>query len=252
MQDEKCWLNIEANWARENKDITIIPVICDDFKWPNDEVLSEAMQIVKQNNGVLIHKDYSLDKDLDSLCDTFLKNVNPSKPKITTAEFFRYNLYERTGVTVEGVDLAFHSGSPWLMPGEQNELLVKSLNNKIHWRVLINTVDAAESIGQHMRDKTALYIPFAQVRAQWKKMSEMYPDVLEVRECDIPLIHIHHSVRFTNNFTNNPYGELHIKYYAYNNTRLDNAFEHRVSSYSKFYSIYNEEFEFLWNRSKKV
>lgn len=253
LKNEKSWLNIEAGWALENKNINIVPVMCDGFEWPKDESeLTETMLSVKKNNGLVIHKDYSLDKDLDSLCDSFLKNVNPSKPKITAVEFFKYNLEERSGLDICGVDLAFHAGSPWLMPGEKNELLINSLNKKIPWRVLINTVDAAESIGQHMRDETALYVPFAQVRAQWKKLADLYPDVLEVRESAIPLIHIHHSVRFVNNVTNNPYGELHIKYYAYNNTRLDNAFEHRVSSYSKFYSIYNDEFEFLWQRSKKV
>ncbi len=251
--DEKSWLNIESGWALENSSINIVPVMCDGFEWPkSDGSITETMKAIKQNNGLTIHKDYSLDKDLDSLCDSFLKNVSPAKPKITAVEFFKYNLENRAEYDISGVELAFHAGSPWLMPGEKNDLMIKSLNKKIPWRVLINTVDAAESIGQHMRDQTALYIPFAQVHAQWKKLADMYPDVLEVRECDIPLIHIHHSVRFINNITHNPYGELHIKYYAYNNTRLDNAYEHRVNSYSKHYTIYNDEFDFLWQRSKKI
>ena len=247
------WLNIEANWALENPTITIIPVMCDGFSWSKvDSSLTETMRCVKKNNGLTIHKDYSLDKDLDSLCDVFLKNVNPSKPKITAVEFFKYNLEEKHDYDICGVDVAFHAGSPWLMPGEKNDLLVNSLKRGIRWRVLINTVQASESIGQHMRDKTALYIPFEQVHAQWKKMAELFPEVLEVRECAIPLIHIHHSVRFTHQQTGNPYSELHIKYYAYNNTRLDNAFEHRLNSLSKYYSVYSDEFEFLWQGSKNL
>ncbi len=252
-QSEHSWLSKEAGWAIEYGVSNIVPVMCDGFEWPKtDESICESMKIVMKNNGPLIHKDYSLDRDLDSLCDVFLKNTNPSKPRITATEFFQHNLKQRNGYTVTGVDMAFHAGSPWLTPGEKNDMLVQSLKAGIPWRVLVNTVDAAESIGQHMRDETALYIPFANVRAQWKKMAELYPDVLEVRECPIPLIHVHHSVKFVNDVTQNPFGELHIKYYAYHNTRLDNAFEHTVSSYSKYYSIYYEEFEFLWNKSNPL
>ncbi len=252
-ESETSWLSREAAWAIECGVPYLIPIMCDGFQWPNtDDKLSESMKVIMKNNGIPIHKDYSLDTDLDNLCDNFLKNVVPSKPRITATEFFKYNLYERKGFTVCGVDVAFHAGSPWLMPGEKNDMFIASMKNGIPWRVLINTVDAAESIGQHMRDETALYVPFAQVRAQWKKIAELYPDTLEVRECNIPLIHVHHSVKFMNNNNNNPYGELHIKYYAYNNTRLDNAFEHQVSSFSKYYSIYNDEFEFLWEKSTKL
>jgi len=253
LKDENSWLNKEATWAIQNPNINIVPVMCDGFEWPkSDEMLSETMKIIKSNNGIVIHKDYSLDKDLDYLCDRFLKNTNSSKPKLTAIEFFKRNLENREDFTVNGVDVAFHAGAPWLMPGEKNQLLVNSLKRGIPWRVLINTVSAAESIGCHMRDQTAFYIPFEQVHSQWKKLSGLFPSLLEVRQCDIPLIHIHHSVKSVYNKTQNKYGELHIQYYAYNNTRTDNTFEHIISSYSKFYSIYNDEFEYLWKRSVKI
>ncbi len=253
LKNDESWLNKEAAWALENGGLNIIPVMCDGFEWPRSSgELSDVMNTVKKNNGILIHKDYSLDSDLDNLCDNFLKNVTPTKPRITAIEFFRHNLESRSDLTVSRVDVAFHGGSPWLMPGEKNELLVGSLKKGIPWRVMINTVDAAESIGQHMRDETALYVPFTTIHAQWKKLQTLYPDCLEVRACPIPLIHVHHSVHFVNDTNEHQYGEQHIKYYAYNNTRLDNAFEHRVSSYSKYYSIYSDEFEFLWAQSQKL
>ena len=130
-------------------------------------------------------------------------------------------------------------------------MMLNSLNSGVPWRVLINTVDAAESIGKHMRDETALYITFEQLHKHWKKAMDDLPN-LEVRECSIPLIHIYHDIQFLNTENGNHYGEQHIKYYAYNNTRLDNAFEHQVSSFSKHYSVYSEEFEFLWNQSTKL
>ena len=246
------WLCKEADWAVENDRLNIIPLMCDGFEWPEDSELTPAMQVVKRNNGILIHKDYSLDTDLENLCNNFLKNVTPSKPKITAVEFFRQNLETRTDMQAVQVDVAFHGGSPWLMPGEKNDLMIKSLKQGIRWRVMINTVDAAESIGRHMRDETALYIPFAQVHTQWKKLQTLYPDVLEVRACPIPLIHVHHCVRFAADADGQEYAEQHIKYYAYNNTRLDNAFEHLVNSYAKYYAIYRDEYEFLWEQSERL
>ena len=210
------------------------------------------MKRVSENQGITVHKDYSLDADLDKLCDGFLKNVSPSKPQITTTDFFRYNLEQRTDFCVCGVDVAFHAGVPWLRPGEQHDLLLSSLKKGTPWRVLINTADAAESIARHMRDETASYTSFSDGRMEWKKLASLYPQLLEVRECNIPLIHVYHSVRFINEQSKHEYGELHIKYYAYNNSRMDNAFEHKISSYSKYYSIYNEEFEFLWAQSKAI
>lgn len=250
--NENGWLNKEAQWALENENITIVPLMCDGFNWPQDDALATPMLTVKKNNGILVHKDYSLDRDLENLCDNFLKNVNPSKPRITATEFFKYNLEYRSDYKILGVDVAFHAGDPWLMPGEKHDLLMRSLKSNIPWRVLINTVDAAESIGQHMRDDTALYVSFSQVREQWKKLQEMYPDMLEVRECTIPLIHVYHSVKFFDEKNKHPYGESHIKYYAYNNTRRDNEFEHQFSNFSKYYSLYSAEFEFLWEKSVKI
>ncbi len=251
--DEMGWLHREATWALENPNINIVPVMCEGFEWPkNEQAMTESIRKVQKNNGIPVHKDYSLDADLDKLCDSFLKNVHPSKPQIKTEDFFKYNLETRTDVTPCRVDMAFHAGAPWLMPGAKNGLLAQSLERGVRWRVLINTVEAAESIARHMRDENAMYVSFEQARAGWKRLAERYPECLEVRECRIPLIHVHHAVKFAEGEKGGLGGELHVKYYAYNNIRLDNAFEHTVSSYSPYYSIYDDEFEFLWNQSDRL
>ena len=247
------WLNKEAAWALENSRLTIIPLMCDGFEWPTqDSQLSEAMQSVKKNNGILIHKDNSLDTDLENLCENFLQNATPTKQRINTAEFFRQNLVIQTERQPERVDMFFHAGSPWLTPGEQRDFITNSIAQGVRWRVLINTVDAAESIAQHMRDDDAMYFSFSQVHTKWKKLQSRYPELLEVRACPIPLIHVYHCVLFRPEEDGYQYAEQHIKYYAYNNTRLDNAFEHRINSYSVYYPIYRDEFEFLWNKSQPL
>jgi len=251
--DEESWLNKEARWALECTNLNIIPVMCDGFRQPTAaDGLTEAMRCVMKNNGVLIHQDYSLDSDLDNLCDHFLKNVNPLKPRVTDVDFFQYNLEVRKDRTATCVDVAFHAGAPWLMPGAKNSIFTGALKRGVRWRVLINSVEAAESIARNMRDDNAMYISFDQAHEWWKKFATLYPDCLEVRVCEIPMIHVYHAIEFDHAENEAPYGTMHVKYYAYNNTRLDNAFEHEISSYSKYYSIYRDEFEFLWSQSKKI
>jgi hypothetical protein len=46
--------------------------------------------------------------------------------------------------------------------------------------------------------------------------------------------------------------KTHIKYYAYYNTRMDNAFEHEINNFSKFHSLYADEFEYLWKKSAPI
>ncbi|MBE6727530.1 MAG: TIR domain-containing protein [Ruminococcaceae bacterium] len=252
-KNENSWLSRESAWAVEYGVPNIIPIMCDGFKWPKtDEDLSESMKVVMRNNGLPIHKDKSLDKDLDDLCDNYIKNVNQSKSGITTDQFFNYNLNGRIGFTINGVDMAFHAGNPWLEPGRRKKLLTNSLEKNIPFRVLINTVDAAESIAQYMRDETGSYKKFSEVREIWKKLASLYPNVLEVRECNIPLIHVYHHVKFTDDTTGKQSGEAHIRYYAYNNTIPENVFEHKISSSSNHYSVYTDEFEFLWKKSTKL
>ena len=253
LKNPDSWLNKEAAWALENSKLTIIPLLCDSFEWPaEDSELAGPMQAVKQNNGVRIHKDNSLDTDLDNLCDNFLKNVAPAKKKINTVEFFRQNLGGYTERQPKQVDVAFHAGAPWLKAGEQREFITDCMKQGIPWRVLINTEAAAESIAQHMRDEDAMNDSFALAHAKWKQLQERYPDLLEVRTCPIPLIHVYHCVAFQPDEDGRQYGEQHVKYYAYGNTRPDKVFEHLINSYSPHYALYRDEFEFLWSKSEKL
>lgn len=254
---EKSWLSKEAACAVEYEVENIIPILCDNFECPESEdCLSESMKVVLRNHGHKMNKGKSFDWELGSLYDSkcFREHTNPSKPHISAIEFFSQNFRKKSDHTLVGVDMAFHGGTPWVSHGASHDLLVQSLKSGTRWRVLINTVEAAESIGRYMRDEELklFYLPFEVVRQRWQEMMKLFPDTLEVRECNIPLIHVHHGVRFRNNATNHPYGELHIKYYAYNHTKLDNAYDHTMNSFSKYYPIYSDEFEFLWEKSTPV
>ncbi|MBQ4559385.1 MAG: TIR domain-containing protein [Tyzzerella sp.] len=247
------WLRKEADWATATPNMHFIPVFCEDFKI--DEVkaeLPDCINKVLSSNGIKIHKDYALDTDLDELCDIALKNANPVRPLINTEEFFNSNLNEKSHLSVKSIDMAFHGGAAWLRAGTKKEILDSILKRKIPTRILINTPEAAESIAKHMRDEYALYFPFEQAGKLWSKYAADYSDVLQVRVSSIPLLRVYHNIKFNEDQLKNTHDRMHIKYYVYQNMNLEKSFEHELSSFSKYYEIYQKEFEFLWSSSTPV
>lgn len=249
--DPSDWLRKETEWALSVSDLNIIPVMCDGFEWPT-EASSESLQKLKRNNGIPMHRDYSLDQDLDKLCDRFLKNTNPTRHAADTDDFFESNLAPQKGLRPTHVDMAFHAGAAWLFSGKKKDILDGILAAGIPTRILINTAEAAESIARHMRDADAPYLSFEQAHVYWRRRMEKYEGLLEVRACEIPLIHVYHKIGFLRDEKQTSFAKIHIKYYAYNNIRLDRAFEHELTSFSEYFSIYNDEFEFLWNQSRPI
>lgn len=251
--NENDWLRKEAEWAAATPNINFIPVFCDGFETKNIEVeLPDCLKKILSSNGQIIHKDYALDTDLDKLCDIALKNANPVKPLINTIEFFNSNLNEKDHLTIKSIDMAFHGGAAWLRAGTQKDILAEILKRKIQTRILINTPEAAESIAKHMREECALYFPFEQVAKLWEKYASEYSDVLQVRVCPIPFLRVYHNIKFKEDEVRCAHDRMHVKYYVYQNMNLENSFEHELSSFSKYYEIFQKEFEFLWDSSVPV
>lgn len=246
--NEDDWLRKESQWAADTPNMNFIPVFCEDFDTKTIQTqLPPSLLKALSFQNVVIHKDYSLDTDLDKLCDISLKNTNPVRPLVNTVDFFNSNLNEKSHLSVKGIDMAFHAGAAWLRAGHQKDILDTILQRKIPTRILINTPEAAESIARHMRDDNALYFPFEQVARLWKKYAADHSDMLEVRACPIPLLRVYHNIRFHEDPDKSTYDRMHLKYYVYQNMNLENSFEHELSSFSKYYGIYQKEFAYLWD-----
>ncbi len=251
------WLKREAECALRNPDITIIPVLCDKFPTEDDKKIEfpDCFNVIlSSKNGIAPQKDYTLDQTLDELCDARLKNVAPIKPLINTKDFFNKNLNPASNLQIVGVDLAFHGGGAFLTETRDKVILDELVSRKIPTRVLINDPKVAKEFTQHMRNPGTSIgpSPFKTVAATWKKFAKEHPDTLKVRVCKSPLLHVHHAVRYHNTLTQKPYGRQHIKYYAHRNYDIGKAFEHELSSFSKYYELYSNEFEYLWSISKPI
>ncbi len=164
--------------------------------------------------------------------------------KINSLVFLKDNLKMTCNKIPIEVNMAFYNGPKWLEPGESFDIITNSLNNGVTWRVLINTVEAANTFSEYDSNN---------VREKWKALSEKYPHELLVRECEIPLLHIYHSVKLFNEETKEYEGSSHVKFFAYDKKGVlilsgDEAYEKG----SDGYEIYDNEFEYLWENSKEV
>ncbi len=244
------WIRKECEWAANTPNMNYIPILCDKFNKDSVKIeLPPAVSKVLRSHGIEMHKDPALETDLDKLCDTALVNTNPVRPLITTMDFFNKNLNNPSNPPIKGIDMAFHGGGAWRRAGEQKKILDDILKRKIPTRILINTPEAAKSIAQYMHDGSADYFTFEHLNESWKKFAKEHHRFLEVRACPIPLLRVYHNIRFKYKKNSDAYDRIHIKYYAYQNMNLEKSFEHELSSFSKYYEIYQNEFEFLWKSS---
>lgn len=251
--DENDWLRKEAAWAVNNPAINLIPVFCDDFNTEQIKaVLPDCLKKLLACEGVTIHKDKIFGEDLDRLQDKFLQNANPVRPLINTVEFFKHSLHSQSLLSPKSIDMAFHGGTPWLMPGEKKEILSEILRRQIPVRILINTPEAAQSIAQYMHDDEAVYVSFEELQEKWAKRASSYPELMEVRACPIPLLRVYHNIKFEETEFGNIHDRIHVKYYAYQSLNAHKNFEHEISTFSKYYEIYQKEFEFLWSKSVRL
>ncbi len=247
------WLRKESEWAVTIPEMNFIPVFCEDFTTKSIKTqLPDSLKKILSSQGITVHRDIALDTDLDKLCDIALKNANPVKPLIDTVDFFENNLNNKTHLSVKEIDMAFHGGAAWLRTGRKKEILDSVLKRKIPTRILINTPKAAKSIAKHMHDDSAAYTSFEDAKKLWRNYAANHSDTLEVRVCPIPLLRVYHNIKFNEDEIRNAYDRMHIKYYVYQNMNLENSYEHELSSFSKYYKIYQTEFDFLWEQSTPI
>lgn len=225
---ETDWLRKESKWATDCPNINIIPVFCDNFddKEIKDK-LPDCLKEVLRNQGIIMHKDYSLDSDLDKLCDMYLHKANPVRSR-NTPEFFNKILRNQKHLSIESIDVAFHAGAPWIQTtGNMINIFAEILERKIPMRVLINTSETAESIGKYMRNPATKYDSFEELQ-----------QYIKIKKEDGEM--------------KSEYDRIYVKYYVYRNYDPQKIFGHELNSSSEYYKMYQEEFEFLWSKSKTL
>lgn len=249
------WVRKEILEAIEKKK-TIIPVLCDGFDWPRDKYsdMPEEICSLENYNAVKSTQDY-LSAMIDRLI-SFMSGVNnkrillgtmkESSEFVSTEEYFG-NAFKNVE-NVESIDMAFHGGTEWFTSIEKTDLLHDLVEAGVRIRILLNFPNVSEKIAQHMRHKRKKYMSFSECIARWAEFEEEYPDDVEIRMVDIPLLHRYYSVYMKDTKQDT----VNIKYYTYANSRPDKNYQPIFYRESDYFRLYRDEFEYLWNKESET
>ena len=243
------WLTQEVLEAMDSGS-NIIPLLCDGFSWPDewDPQIPQALWELPRYNSVFLSQHY-LDATVDRLVE-FMKDLpfEIKKPEALSPfqgedvkAVFEYFL-RRGGLT--GLDIALHAGAAWHSSDNARKIITDIADLGIPIRVLINTPQAAWAVAQHMRRRKR-YVSFDDAIGDWEDFASEHPNV-QVRVCDIPLLRAYYG------FFTEPGSQdlIWLKHYIYGSFKIAKDDVQVFSDTSEHFSLYREEFDFLWNNAQ--
>lgn len=235
------WLAKEIMEA-VNSGRQIIPVLCDGFVWPKqwDSTVPEQVRAVASYHGIEMSQ-YYVDAMIDKIAEMIRGNTHFNSASDLDS-FFRNRM--RNTDCIKGVDLAFHSGSTWQENIDRLEILEDLAEAGVPIRIIVNTPEAAETLGKHMRHKLKRYMPFSEAVENWKEFAAIYSNV-KVRVSDMPLLRIYYAFTMENEADS----AVRVKYYTYGNAKIEKNYAQNFEPRDSCYQLYKAEFEFIWERA---
>lgn len=256
--DKEDWLKQEILLATENKNL-LVPVWLDKFQWPEglEEKLPpkerDAFENLRKQDAVHDSRNY-----FDAMMALIINRLSELRfklrrypveqadsPMMNTERYFRENMIDLEAV--QSVDFAFHAGSEWLFTAEKRTLLNKLIKNNVPLRILVNTCKAAESTARHMRQEDMNYIPFSETAKAWRELAKKHPEQVTLRFCDIPMMRRYLSFHMRDE----KLSTVNVKHYTFGNGMVNENYQSIFNSDARYFRLYRDEFEFLWNASEK-
>lgn len=146
---------------------------------------------------------------------------------------------------INGVDMAFHSGAEWWRDSKKVNLLYELVERGIHLRILLNTPETSEVLAKHMRHKRKIYVSFEDCIRKWEEFKKEYPDNVDVRVTDIPILRRYYSFHMKDICMDT----VNVKYYTYANDMPEKNCRSIFYCDSEYFGLYRDEFEYLWNHT---
>lgn len=248
--NEDDWVRKEIMEAvRCNK--VIIPVMYDGFKWPKkwNDSIPEEIRNLERMNGVSGSQEYlpaMIEKIVSympqSEVDSKLKTKTPEKQISSgTVEFF-WEMIQELGDEV-CVDMAFHAGNEWRQMSNKVDILNYILTHGIKLRILANKSEDVYAITRSMTQPLKKYRSYEECLADWYELAVEYPEIVELRVPNVPLLHRIYLIRGNNT------GAVNVKYYTYGNYTPNKDFRLTFEVGSPEYELYCGEFDYLWNNA---
>ena len=210
------------------------------WRIPKEEELKDIF--LNQENQALIRKlNFEKIHKIDSV-----SNENSIS---SVEEFFKNHLHDNISLEdIHSVDMNFHSGMSWLLPGGLHNKLIQALSEGIPFRIIVNTPESIGPIASHMRTETATYLSFSQCIEKWGNLQSRYPN-LAVKVSSTPFIHNYHSINF---MQPEERSYVYVMTYTYSNGDLSKNPVIALDSTSENYQLYRNEFEYLWNTGESL
>ena len=191
------WVRKEILEAIANKK-TIIPVLCEGFEWPRDKYsdMPDELRSLENYNAVKATQDY-----LNAMIERLISFMSGVDEGIIIKEKYEIVSIDKLFGSLENVksiDMAFHGGEDWFTSIDKADLLYKLIEEDVHIRILLSNSDVSENIAKHMRHERKKYMGFNECINRWKVLETKYPDKIEVRLVDVPLLRCYYSVHMVN------------------------------------------------------
>lgn len=246
------------DWVRReiveavSSDKNIIPVMYPDFVWPKElnEHFPDEVLALEKKQGVILRQEY-LQATIEKII-AYMINVKCPENKNTksdsipdgTSAFFT-NGFGRLS-DMQCVDMAFHAGSEWRRNSDKVDILTHIIEKSITLRILVNSADTVSLVCSHMSQPLKKYVGFDSCVEEWIELAQAYPDVVQVRIADVPLLHRLYILRGEKT------GYVNVKYYTYGNYTPDKDFRMVFDDSGMEYKLYTEEFDYIWNKASHI
>lgn len=169
--------------------------------------------------------------------------------KIASFETDFFNEYLINGnFQLYGIDLAFHTGTEWLLSEDRIKILVRLKENHIPCRVILND-KLGESLHKHMRNSNKTYLSTSDMINRWYNYKKEYFTELSIKISPLPLLHnYYHLIN-----KNNPQDSIiRLCYYTYGNHQYIDNYVQTFTPVTPYYHVYTNEFNYLWENSKDI
>lgn len=164
--------------------------------------------------------------------------------QVDTVTFFNESM-KQLGNILE-IDMSFRAGSEWHLDSNVVELLYSILERNIKLRVLVNNSTSVETTAVHMRQPLKKYYGYDKSLSDWMELAKTYPKLVTVRVADIPLMRRYYNIKGKDKSI------AKISYYTYGNYSPNRDYQMTVNTNDRGYSLYAEEFEYLWEKGSHI
>lgn len=214
------------------------------YSYGNDVLKAQCMCFNSKNSEYqLYHDEFNYIWDNASTSYSEFNNHYNNKIPTDTVEMVNKALSCDSPLgKVNGIDISSHSGYYWLTRAEYVELFNKAIGSGIHFRIIINS-PAIEESAQYMRQPMREYLKFEDCLKKWLEREKAYPDLIEVKIAEMPLMHCTCIIYGGDN------SWLRVRYYTYGNYDVSKDQRICFNSDDAAYKLYHDEFEYVWKLS---